>query len=106
VHVQGSGGVITDGTAVDASVPMQRFDAGGITAIDTGVLQVGVQRVVGEARRTTARAIADPLSSVPGPASTSRSCWRSSGPAVVAAADPARSRGIPRRTYCGTAPSW
>jgi len=66
VHVQGSGGVITDGTAVDASVPMQRFDAGGITAIDTGVLQVGVQRVVARARRTTARAIADPLSSVPG----------------------------------------
>ncbi|MGI5133132.1 maltokinase N-terminal cap-like domain-containing protein [Pseudonocardia sp. CA-107938] len=48
VHVRGSGGVITDGTAVDATVPMQRFDAGGITAIDTGVLQVGVQRAVGE----------------------------------------------------------
>jgi hypothetical protein len=48
VHVQGSGGVITDGTTVDATVPMQRFDAGGITAIDTGVLQVGVQRVIGE----------------------------------------------------------
>jgi hypothetical protein len=48
VHVRGSGGVITDDTAVDPTAPMKRFEAGGITVMHTGVLQVGLQRMVGE----------------------------------------------------------
>lgn len=48
IRVRGSGGVITDDTTVDSTAPMKRFEAGGITVMHTGVLQVGLQRMVGE----------------------------------------------------------